>query len=145
VQQRSLSWLKLSSSKCSQFFLNTLYDHVFFFAKLILMERRRPPKVIFHLDMVHNLPTKLPQKSWTKNHFLPSSRTLQTHMNATNWCLQQYWVKCCFINQHITILCIGLSTGLKTSDEERADLLHWTKGDGRYFTLYSTRHMRYKH
>jgi hypothetical protein len=36
---------------------------IIFFAKLILTERRRHPKVIFQLDVVHNWPTKLPQKS----------------------------------------------------------------------------------
>jgi hypothetical protein len=40
-----------------------------YFAKFVLMERRRPPKIIFQLDVVHNLPTELPQKSWMKNHF----------------------------------------------------------------------------
>jgi hypothetical protein len=40
--------------------------------KLILMEKGRPPKVIFQLDVMHNLPTKLPQKSWMKNHFFRS-------------------------------------------------------------------------
>jgi hypothetical protein len=33
-----------------------------YFAKFVLMERRRPPKIIFQLDVVHNLPTKLPQE-----------------------------------------------------------------------------------
>jgi hypothetical protein len=66
VQQKSNSWLKLSFSKYSQFKKNTLLGHPFFFAKLILTERRRHPKMIFQLDVVHNLPAKLPQKSWMK-------------------------------------------------------------------------------
>jgi hypothetical protein len=32
-----------------------------FYAKLILKKRGRHPKVIFQLNVVHNLPTKLPQ------------------------------------------------------------------------------------
>jgi hypothetical protein len=33
-----------------------------FFAKLVLAKRGKPPKVIFQLNVVHNLPTQLPQK-----------------------------------------------------------------------------------
>jgi hypothetical protein len=37
------------------------------------------------LDVVHSLPSKLPQKSWMKNHFSLTSRRLQSHPNTTNW------------------------------------------------------------
>jgi hypothetical protein len=50
-----------------------------FFAKLILTERGRHPKVIFQLDVVHNLPTKLHQKSWMKNCLLLLSKTVHCH------------------------------------------------------------------
>jgi hypothetical protein len=33
-----------------------------FFAKFVLMERERPSNMICQVDVVHNLPTKLPQK-----------------------------------------------------------------------------------
>ena len=56
--------------------------------KLILMEKGRPSKVIFQFDVVHNLPTKLPQKSWMKNHFFLFSKILQSHPIATNWRLR---------------------------------------------------------
>jgi hypothetical protein len=36
---------------------------IYVFAKFIFIERKRPPKVIFQLDVVHNWPNKLPQKS----------------------------------------------------------------------------------
>jgi hypothetical protein len=38
-----------------------------FFAKLVLTKRGTPPKVIFQLDVVHNLPTKLAQKLLDEN------------------------------------------------------------------------------
>jgi hypothetical protein len=34
-----------------------------FFAKFILIESKKPPRMIFQLDVVHNLPNKLPHKS----------------------------------------------------------------------------------
>jgi hypothetical protein len=34
-----------------------------FFANCILTEKKRPPMVLFQLDMVHNYPSKQPQKS----------------------------------------------------------------------------------
>ena len=36
---------------------------IHFFTKFVLIERGRPTKVILQLEVVHNLPTKLPQKS----------------------------------------------------------------------------------
>jgi hypothetical protein len=38
--------------------------------------------VIFQLDVVHNLSTKLCKQSWMKNHFFLSSRSLQSHPNT---------------------------------------------------------------
>ena len=35
---------------------------IYFFAKFNLIERERPPIVLFQLDVVHNCPNKLPQK-----------------------------------------------------------------------------------
>jgi hypothetical protein len=35
--------------------------------------------MIFELDVVHNLPTKLPQKSWMKNCLPLSSRPVYCH------------------------------------------------------------------
>jgi hypothetical protein len=41
VQQRSHLWHKLSFSKYSKKFKNTLHGHPFFFAKLILTKKRK--------------------------------------------------------------------------------------------------------
>jgi hypothetical protein len=48
--------------------------------------------VIPQLDVVHNLPIKLPPKSRMKNRYFPSSGSLQSHSNAINWRFWQYWV-----------------------------------------------------
>jgi hypothetical protein len=48
--------------------------------------------------MVHNLPTKLPQKSWMKNRFFLASKKLQSHPNATNWHWLSFQVKKCSHN-----------------------------------------------
>ena len=34
---------------------------IHFFMKNLILQKKRPPKVIFQLDVVHNLPSKLPQ------------------------------------------------------------------------------------
>jgi hypothetical protein len=36
--------------------------YLFIFAKFILTKKKRPPRVIFQLDVVHNWPSELPQK-----------------------------------------------------------------------------------
>jgi hypothetical protein len=69
----------LRFSKQSQFLRNTLYGHPFFFTKFILVEVGRHPKVIFQLDVVHKLPTKLPQKSWMKSSLPLLSRPVHCH------------------------------------------------------------------
>jgi hypothetical protein len=46
VQWRSHLWLKLSFCKYSQILKNTLHGHPFF-AIFILIERNRPPRVMF--------------------------------------------------------------------------------------------------
>jgi hypothetical protein len=61
VQQRSNSWLKLSFSKYGQIFFKYITWSSVFFAKLILTETGRHPKVIFQMDVVNNLSTKLPK------------------------------------------------------------------------------------
>jgi hypothetical protein len=33
---------------------------IHFFMQNLILQKKRPPKVIFQLDVVHNLPTKLP-------------------------------------------------------------------------------------
>ena len=60
------------------------------FAKLIIMEGRRLPKVILHLDLVYNLPTYLLKKSWMKNRLFPPFKSHQSHPNATYWRHQSY-------------------------------------------------------
>jgi hypothetical protein len=44
-------------------FFNIYYILIRFFTKFILTKRKRPPLVIFQLDVVHNWPNKLPLKS----------------------------------------------------------------------------------
>jgi hypothetical protein len=43
------------------------------------MEVGRHPKVIFQLDVVHKLPTKLPEKSWMKSSLPLLSRPVHCH------------------------------------------------------------------
>jgi hypothetical protein len=57
-----MAWIEFQQ-KYSKFKKYTTWSSFFFFAKFIFMERKRPPMVIFQLDVLHNWPNKLPQKS----------------------------------------------------------------------------------
>jgi hypothetical protein len=75
----------LSFSKYSKEILNTLHGHPFFFAKLVLTQRERPPMVIFQLDVVHNWPNKMPQKSMDEKSSPSVAEARVFHSYATKW------------------------------------------------------------
>jgi hypothetical protein len=58
---------------------------IIFIKKLVLMEKKEPPKVIFQLGVMHNLPANLSKYCWMNNNFCLVCRLVQTHLNAKKW------------------------------------------------------------
>jgi hypothetical protein len=69
------------------------YTVICFFCKTHSYRKRETSQSGIQFYVVHNLPTKLPQKSWMKIRFFLASRRLQSHPNATNWRWWRFWVK----------------------------------------------------